>query len=47
MRGAGLVVLNRRLYQVPAVHIAAADKRHLDFGHGLLRLPDTNGQPTL
>jgi DNA-binding transcriptional ArsR family regulator len=47
LRGAGLVVLNRRLYQVPAHYIAAADKRHLDFGHCLLRLPDANGQPTL
>ncbi len=47
LRGAGLVVVNRRLYQVPAHYIAAADKRHLDFGHCLLRLPDENGQPTL
>jgi len=47
LRAAGLVVLNRRLYQVPAAYIAAADKRHLDFGHCLLRLPDANGQPTL
>ncbi len=47
LRGAGLVVLNRRLYQVPAAYIAAADKRHLDFGHCLLRLPGENGQPTL
>lgn len=43
----GLVVLNRRLYQVPAHYIANGDKRHLDFGHCLLRLPDENGQPTL
>jgi DNA-binding transcriptional ArsR family regulator len=47
LRGAGLVVLNRRLYQVPKQYVAAADKRHLDFGHCLLRLPDANGQPTL
>ncbi len=47
LRSAGLVVLNRRLYQVPAAYIAAADKRHLDFGHCLLRLPDANGQPAL
>lgn len=46
LRGAGLVVMNRRLYQVPAQHIADAGKRHLDFGHCLLRLPDANGQPT-
>jgi hypothetical protein len=47
LRGAGLVVVNRRLYQVPAHYIAAADKRHLDFGHCLLRLPGENGQPTM
>ena len=47
LRGAGMVVLNRRLYQVPAQFVAAADKRHLDYGHCLLRLPDANGQPTL
>jgi len=47
LRDAGLVVCNRRLYQLPAAYIAAADKRHLDFGHCLLRLPDANGQPTL
>ena len=47
LRGAGLVVMNRRLYQVPAAYIADAGKRHLDYGHCLLRLPDANGQPTL
>ena len=47
LRGAGLVAVNRRLYQVPATYIAVAEKRHLDFGHCLLRLPDANGQPTL
>ena len=47
LRGAGLVVVNRRLYQVPAAYIADAGKRHLDFGHCLLRLPDANGLPTL
>ena len=47
LRGAGLVVLNRRLYQVPPACVADAGKRHLDFGHCLLRLPDANGQPTL
>jgi DNA-binding transcriptional ArsR family regulator len=47
LRAAGLVVLNRRLYQVPAAYIAAAGKRHLDFGHCLLRLPDGQGVPTL
>jgi hypothetical protein len=35
------------LYQLPAHYIAAADKRHLDSGHCLLRLPDANGLPTL
>jgi len=44
LRGAGMVVLNRRLYVVPAQYIAAADKRHLDFGHCLLRLPDAEGK---
>jgi predicted transcriptional regulator len=47
LRRAGLVVVNRRLYQVPAQYIAAAEKRHLDFGHCLLRLPDEKGMPTL
>jgi DNA-binding transcriptional ArsR family regulator len=47
LRGAGMVTVNRRLYQVPAQYIAAADKRHLDFGHCLLRLPDEKGLPTL
>ncbi len=47
LRGAGLVVLNRRLYQVPAAYVADAGKRHLDYGHCLLRLPDANGQPTM
>ena len=47
LRGAGMVAINRRLYHVPAHYIAAADKRHLDFGHCLLRRPDANGQPTL
>ena len=47
LRGAGLVVLNRRLYQVPPACVADAGKRHLDYGHCLLRLPDANGQPTL
>jgi hypothetical protein len=47
LRHAGLVVLNRRLYQVPAAYVADAGKRHLDYGHCLLRLPDANGQPTM
>lgn len=44
LRRTGLVVLNRRLYQMPAHYIAAADKRHLEFGHCLLRLPDAEGK---
>ena len=47
LRSAGMVVLNRRLYQVPAAYVADAEKRHLDYGHGLLRLPDEKGLPTL
>ena len=47
LRGAGMVVMNRRLYQVPAQFIAVAEKRHLDFGHCLLRLPDEKGLPAL
>jgi DNA-binding transcriptional ArsR family regulator len=47
LRDVGLVVLERRLYHVPKVYIADASKRHLDFGHCLLRLPDANGQPTM
>jgi len=40
-------VLNRRLQQVPKQYIADASKRHLDFGHCLLRLPDANGLPMM
>jgi len=47
LRQAGMVVLNRRLYQVPAQYVAAADKRHLDFGPCLLRLAETGGQPAV
>ena len=47
MMRAGVVVLNRRLYQIPARYVASREKRHVDFGHCLLRLPDANGQPTL
>jgi len=47
LRRAGVVVLNRRLYQLPARFIASREKRHLEFGHCLLRLPDENGQPTM
>ena len=46
LRGTGLVVVNRRLYRVPVHYIADAGKRHLDFGHCRLRLPDANGKPT-
>ena len=41
------MVVNPRLYQMPAQYITDAGKRHLDFGHRLLRLPGENGQPTL
>jgi DNA-binding transcriptional ArsR family regulator len=47
LRSAGMVTVKQRLYQVPAQYIAAAEKRHLDFGHCLLRLPDETGQPML
>jgi DNA-binding transcriptional ArsR family regulator len=47
LRDVGLVVLNRRLQQVPKQYIADASKRHLDFGHCLLRLPDANGLPMM
>lgn len=47
LRAAGMVMMKQRLYQIPAQYIAAVEKRHLDFGHCLLRLPDENGQPTL
>jgi hypothetical protein len=40
-------VLNRRLYQLPARFIASREKRHLEFGYCLLRLPDANGQPVM
>jgi hypothetical protein len=33
--------------QSPFFFIADAEKRHLDFGHYLLRLPDENDRPTL
>ncbi len=42
LRRAGVVVCGRGgLYQIPAHFVTAADKRHLDFGHCLLRLPGT------
>jgi len=40
LRGAGAVVQGRgRLYQIPPHFRVAPDKRHVDFGHCLLRLP--------
>jgi DNA-binding transcriptional ArsR family regulator len=40
LKRANMVVTGRgRLWQIPAHFIAAADKRHVDFGHCLLRLP--------
>jgi predicted transcriptional regulator len=47
LRWAGMVEMNRRLHQVPAAYIASVEKRHLDFGNCLLRLPDEKGMPTL
>jgi helix-turn-helix protein len=43
LRWAGVVMMKRRLYQIPPQYIVSADKRHVDFGHCLLRLP-TAGQ---
>ena len=40
LRRAGAVAVGRgRLYQIPPGHLAAADARHVDYGHCLLRLP--------
>lgn len=40
MRKAGAVEIGHgRLYQIPNHFLIAADKRHVDFGHCLLRLP--------
>jgi len=42
LRWAGVVMVKRRLYQIPPQYIVSADKRHVDFGHCLLRLPAAN-----
>jgi DNA-binding transcriptional ArsR family regulator len=40
LRRSGAVVIGRgRLYQIPDHYLTSSDKRHLDFGHCLLRLP--------
>jgi DNA-binding transcriptional ArsR family regulator len=40
LRRAGVVVIGRGgLYQIPANFLASTEKRHVDFGHCLLRLP--------
>jgi predicted transcriptional regulator len=38
---AGMAVTGRgRLWQIPKEFLTAPDKRHVDFGHCLLRLPE-------
>jgi predicted transcriptional regulator len=39
LRWAGVVMMKRRLYQIPPQYIVSTEKRHVDFGHCLLRLP--------
>lgn len=40
LRKAGAVEIGRGgLYQIPAHFLASTEKRHVDFGHCLLRLP--------
>ncbi len=42
LQRAQMVVTGRgRLWQIPKEFLAAPDKRHVDFGHCLLRLPET------
>jgi DNA-binding transcriptional ArsR family regulator len=45
LKRAGIVVFTRRLYQLPRHFVVSAEQRHLDFGHGLLRLPGPEQQP--
>jgi DNA-binding transcriptional ArsR family regulator len=41
LRRAGVVEVGRAgVYQIPKHFVVAADKRHIDFGHCLLRLPE-------
>ena len=41
LRRAGVVEIGRAgVYQIPKHFTIAPDKRHVDFGHCLLRLPD-------
>ena len=39
LKNAGMLVFTRRLYQLPRHFIVSAEHRHLDFGHGLMRMP--------
>ncbi len=47
LRRLGVVVQTRRCYQIPAQFIASAEKRHLEFGHCLMRLPGAAGRPVM
>jgi DNA-binding transcriptional ArsR family regulator len=45
MLGAGMVATGRgRLWQIPKHFFTAPEKREVDFGHCLLRLPPASGQ---
>lgn len=39
LQRAGMVVSERRCWRVPAQFIASAERREMDFGHCVLRLP--------
>jgi DNA-binding transcriptional ArsR family regulator len=42
LRRAGVVEIGRAgVYQIPRQFVVAPDKRHIDFGHCLLRMPAT------
>jgi DNA-binding transcriptional ArsR family regulator len=46
LRRAGAVEIGRAgVYQIPKHFVVAPDKRHIDFGHCLLRMPDA--EPTV
>jgi DNA-binding transcriptional ArsR family regulator len=45
LRKGGLVVTGRAgLYSIPAQYLVSKEKRHVDYGHCLLRLPNSEGQ---
>jgi DNA-binding transcriptional ArsR family regulator len=45
LRAAGMVVIGRGgLYQIPSQFLISRELRHVDFGHCLLRLPETSAQ---